>query len=53
MVLEMAMRILKKYDDKAHNARYTAALIFFTHCLVLMLIYTVAVIRLYARLVIS
>ena len=53
MVLEMAMQILKKYDDKAHNARYTAALIFFTHCLVLMLIYTVEIIRLYARLVIS
>ena len=53
MVLEMTMQILKKYDDKAHNARYTAALILFTHCLVLMFIYTVEIIRLYARLVIS
>ena len=23
MVLEMAMQILKEYDEKAHNARYT------------------------------
>ena len=52
MVLEMAMQILKKYDDKAHNARYATELTII-YSLFSINAYTVEIISLYARLVIS